>query len=225
MVVANNQELFPHMRCHVCGGDHPESLVWQQPFLWKHYPQYHREYHIGVQATEADMQTRSVSTSYVSVLPWVHPLADRHDPTIPFDPNWSPPRGTTWLMLQGVNPGDENQPRRLAASWLHPGEVRTTVGRFLGYEAAERAYRFEATDGRLDFEMRPKSGHAQINPVVIVENWTNGNPRVTVDKREPQAKDVAVSWSGSRLIVWLRRDITTSANISVEGWPHLRWQA
>jgi hypothetical protein len=223
MVVANNQEFFPHLHCLTCGGDHPESLLWMQPFLWKHYPQFHGEYHIGVEATEADLQTRSVSTSYVTVEPWMHPSFRRNDPNFPFDPKWNPPRGTTWLMLQGVNPGDENYPRRLAAAWLHPGGVKATAGRYLGYVPAERAYRFAAADYRIDFELTPAAGYTQINPVVVVEDWHHGNPQVALDGQHPKAEDVAVSWTGGRLIVWFRRELTATARFTIEGWPGLSW--
>jgi hypothetical protein len=123
-----------------------------------------------------------------------------------------------------VNPGDENYPRRLAAAWLHPGEVKATAGRYLGYVPAERAYRFAATGRRVDFELTPAAGYAQINPVVVVEDWHHGNPQVALDGQHPKAEDVAVSWTGSRLIVWFRRELTSTARFTIEGWPRLGWQ-
>jgi hypothetical protein len=224
MVVTNEQRLFPHLRCITCGGDHVETLLWMQPFLWKHYPLFHGEYHIGIEAKETDLQTRPVSTSYVTVEPWAHPSFRSNDPDIPFDSKWNPPRGTTWLMLQGVNPGDENYPRRLAASWLHPGAVKATTGRYLGYAPAERAYRFAAAGPALDFELTPASGYTQINPVLIVEGWNHGNPQVTLDGQPPKAGDVAVSWTVNRLIVWFRRELTSTARFTIEGAPGLSWQ-
>ena len=110
-------------------------------------------------------------------------------------------------------------PGRLAASWLHPAEVKMTAGRYLGYEPAERAYRFEAADQRVDFELLPAADSPQVNPVAIVDNWSFGNPRVTVDQLELAPKDYAVSWAGTRLIVWFRREIEKSARITIQGWP------
>ncbi len=220
IIVPNRQELFPHTKCHLCGGDHPGTLLWQQPFLWKHYPQFHGEYEIGIPATEADLAHRSVSTSYVSVLPYTHPQAFAHpDPSMPFDPHWNPPRGTTWLMLEGVHAGGADYPRRLAASWLNPAQVDVHVGRYLGYEPAERAYRFSTADRRVDFELRPKAGSAQINPVVVIENWTFGNPRITLDQHDVETGSYAVSWTGNRLIVWFKREVTSPLRVAIAGWP------
>jgi hypothetical protein len=220
VVFPNSQELFPHLRCPVCGGDHPETSLWQVLSIWKHYPQGHEEYHIGIPATEADLKTRAVSASYLSIHPWLFPEEKlKANPDLPFDPHWSPPRGTTWLMLQGINPGDANYPRRLAASWLHPAEIQTSVGRYLGYDPSQRAYRFDTAEGKIDFRLSPASGFAQINPVVIVENWTHGNPKIRVDARELSDKNVAVTWVGSRLIVWFRREVLQPVRIQLQGWP------
>jgi hypothetical protein len=222
VIVPNRQDLFPHLPCAVCGGDHPHTMLWQSLVTWKNWPQWKEEYEIGVGATEADLKNRSLTTCVVSIQGWNHPTARYNDKSsLPFDPKWSPPQGTTWLMFQGVNPGDANYPRRLAASWLHPAEVKTAVGRYLGYEPAERAYRFEAVDHRVDFELRPAADSPQVNPVAIVENWAFGNPRVTVDQREPAPQDCAVSWAGTRLIVWLRCEVEKSARITIQGWPEV----
>lgn len=222
VIVPNRQDLFPHLPCAVCGGDHPHTMLWQSLVTWKNWPQWKEEYEIGVGATEADLKTRSLTTCVVSIQGWNHPTARYNDnSSIPFDPKWSPPPSTTWLMFQGVNPGDANYPRQLAASWLHPAEVKTAAGRYLGYEPAERAYRFESVDHRVDFELRPAADSPQVNPVVIVENWAFGNPRVTVDQREPAPQDCAVSWAGTRLIVWLRCEVEKSARITIQGWPEV----
>jgi hypothetical protein len=122
-------------------------------------------------------------------------------------------------MLQGINPGDANYPRRLAASWLHPAEIQTSVGRYLGYDPSQRAYRFEVAEREVDFRLFPASGFAQINPVVIVENWTHGNPKIAVDARELPDKDVAVTWVGNRLIIWFRREVLQPVRIQLQGWP------
>ncbi|HVA00549.1 MAG TPA: hypothetical protein VMV34_02735 [Terriglobia bacterium] len=219
-VVANDQNLFPHLHCHVCGGDHPETILWQSMLLWKHYPLWHEPYYIGVQATEADLKNRPVSTSYVTVQPWVHSTAfDHPNPSIPFDAKWNPPQGTAWLMLQGVNPGNEDYPRRLAASWLHPATIETTAGRYMGFEASERAYRLEPADHQVEFTLRAAPGSPQINPVVIVETWCYGNPKITVDQQELPSESYAVSWTGQRLVVWFKREVSGSAHVTIEGWP------
>lgn len=219
LVAPNDQKLFPHLRCHVCHGDHPETLLWRHMMMWKHWPLGHEEYEIGIPATDADAKKRAVSASYVTMQPWVHPVAwDHPDPAMPFDAKWNPPQGTTWVMLQGINPGDDKFPRRLAASWTRPANTRMNAGTFFGYEPAERAYLFEPADRRVDFEFHPRSDAAQINPVAIVEKWTFGNPHVTVDGRELIAEDFAVSWVGTRLIVWFRGELTKTTRIVIEGW-------
>ncbi len=222
-VVANDQQLFPHLRCHVCGYDHPETLLWQAMLLWKHYPLGHEPYKIGVQGSVADLKSRPLSTSYVTIEPWAHATAfDHPSPSIPFDPKWNPPQGTAWLMLQGVNPGDEDYPRRLASSWLHPGTVETKVGRYMGFEASERAYRLEPADHRVEFTIRALPGSPQINPVVIVETWCYGNPVITFNQQELPPASYAVSWTGNRLVVWFRQEVSDSADITIEGWPVCR---
>lgn len=219
-VVANNQKLFPHLRCPICGGDHPATLLWQSMLLWKHYPLGRESYKIGLQATVADLKQRPLSTSYVSIEPWLHPTAYQHpNPNIPFDPKWNPLQGTAWLMLQGVNPGSEDYPRKLAASWLRPATLEVAAGSYIGYEPSERAYRLEPAAHRVEFTLRAAAGSPQINPVVIVENWCGGNPKISVDGQEAPPESCAVSWSGNRLIVWFRREVAETVQISIDGWP------
>jgi len=219
VVVPNKQEWFPHARCRTCGGDHPETSLVQWLAIWKHFPQWSGdEYHIGIPATEADLARRSVSLSYLFVDPWVHPVAASNpSPSLPFDPQWNPPRGTTWLLLYGVNPGDTDHPRRLAASWLHPGEVKTLAGRYLGYEPAERAYRFQATGYRVDFELAPAPGLGQINPVVVVEDWAYGNPKISLGRGELPVGSYKASRARNRLVVWFEAEIKNLTPISIEG--------
>lgn len=84
-----------------------------------------------------------------------------------------------------------------------------------GYSYSERAYvfRLENTDS-LKFVMTPTV--KTINPVIKVENWRGGAPRIRLNDKDLNEDFLRWQFDGHYLTIWVRQELTSPVKITVE---------
>src|SRR5581483_10248458 len=218
LVVPNRKDYFPRRPCALCGGDHPAILLWLFPHLYKHWPGFKGEYHIGVEATEADMKTLPISMPLVSVLPWVHDfyLKPGDHSTEPLEPGWSPAPGTTWLMLWGTSNEGDAHIKSVARQWMEPAELKMIEGENAGFDPAENLYRVSPARDRCGFSMAAAPQAPVIHPAFKVLNWGYRPAQVFLDDVPLTEEQWRGTWTGNNLVVWIGRVLTGAARVRIE---------
>jgi len=124
-------------------------------------------------------------------------------------------RSRTWIMMHGMSKIEAAQLVPLAASWLHPAELKVVRGAFTssGYDAVQRAYildnRSSGRASRLQLELSATGESPVVNPAFVIRNWGTANARLALDGRlVEQGSDFRVghvsTLEGSDLVFWVR---------------------
>ena len=218
LVVPNRKDYFPRRPCAVCEGDHPSVLLWISPHLYKHYPGLKGGYEIGVEATEADMQTHPISMPLVSVLPWLHKfhLAPGDHSSEPLEPDWSPKPGTSWLMLWGTSNQDDQQIENVARQWMEPPALKMIEGEDAGFEPSENLYRVNPGHDGCEFTLTAEPEAPVIHPTFKILNWGYRPARVLLDGKPLPPEQWRGTWNRDHLVTWIDKVITASARIRIE---------
>jgi hypothetical protein len=115
---------------------------------------------------------------------------------------------------------------RLARSWNYAPELRVVRGGFTsqGYSKAERAYQLTcATSGArgpLDLELAGSDASPVVNPALVIRNWGEARPELTVDgRRVRRGASCRVGYrhavEGTDLVVWLSLESTKTVRVTI----------
>jgi hypothetical protein len=134
----------------------------------------------------------------------------------------------TKLMLNGLTPLSASDLVPLAKSWSYPpGLTMINDGGFeyMGYDPSERACQIAVTDtlprSGLEFMLNGNPGSPVINPCIVIRNWGDIVPEITVDGEIIPTGDAARygfrnSANGVDLIVWLKKEAETEIQMRIE---------
>lgn len=147
--------------------------------------------------------------------------------------SWKPyeesAEGLTMLMLNGLSDKPAEGLVPLAKSWLSPPKIEVAPGAFAaeGYDPVQKAFvvsrRTAATPApgaALEAMVRASADSPLVNPALVVRNWGEAEPRITIDGRPaPAGKDVRVGrvprLEGEDLVIWLRLESSSPVRIAV----------
>jgi hypothetical protein len=135
-------------------------------------------------------------------------------------------RSQTWIMMHGMSRSEAVQLVPLAASWIHPPELKVLGGPFssVGYDPAQRAYilnrRGSEMGSRLQVQLAGTVESPVVNPALVVRNWGTANAKLTLDARPVrQGPDFRVghvsTLEGIDLILWFRAQTAHPIRISI----------
>ncbi|MEM3387790.1 MAG: hypothetical protein QW491_00035 [Thermoproteota archaeon] len=212
-----NPRFFPYEPCVYCGGDHPVLHLFHPKAVWKHWPANPMEnFVLAVEAEEDEWGRLPTHTSFL-------------DCNYTSVPSHVPPRPSSWLFLIGASASKSDEHLlELVKSWVTPARIETeyqsrrldwglSYGPVLyeGYSLSERAYvfRLENTDS-LKFTMKPVV--KTVNPVIRVENWRGGAPRIRFNSEDLDEKDFKWQFDGQYLTVWTKLELTSPVEFAVE---------
>jgi hypothetical protein len=110
----------------------------------------------------------------------------------------------------------------LALSWDHAAEMMNPKGCTLqGYVQSERAYRLQAEQSNLSFDLQASADRPVVNPCFVVRNWVHRGPaKVRVDGQRPERirQGTAIDTDGNDyLVVWIEMQSTQPVEISISG--------
>ena len=218
LVVPNRKDYFPRRPCGLCGGDHPSILLWLSPHLYKHWPGFKGEYAVGVEATEADMQTHPISMPLVSVLPWVHDFYFRpgDHSSESLQPDWSPAPGTSWLMLWGTSQENDQHIERLARQWMDPAELKMTEGDNAGFDLTGNLYRINPGRDRCAFSLAVNPETPAIHPTFKILTWGYRPAQVFLDDAPLAPEQWRGTWTQNNLVIWIDKILASTTRIRVE---------
>lgn len=119
------------------------------------------------------------------------------------------------LLLSGLTTKPPRELLPLAKSWLSPPAIDVTGEGFHsgGYDAAERAFVLvhdaSAKPATLDLTIQASDGSPTVNPAIVIKNWGDGDPRLTLDGKPMTAgKDLRFGHvqrlEGTDLVVWIQ---------------------
>jgi hypothetical protein len=84
-------------------------------------------------------------------------------------------KGRNWAqrhMLEGMNSMSIEELRVLAASWLHPADLKNIGGgESSGYDQSQRAYVIKTLDKTVSFTLMGSEDHPIENPCFVLKNW------------------------------------------------------
>ncbi len=134
----------------------------------------------------------------------------------------------TKLMLNGLTPLSARDLVPLAKSWSYPpGLTLINHDGFedLGYDPSERAYQIAVTHNPpgsgLEFILKGDQESPVINPCIVIRNWGDIIPQITVDGEKDRTGKAARygfrnAERGVDLIIWLQKEAESEVQISIE---------
>jgi hypothetical protein len=137
-------------------------------------------------------------------------------------------KSVTKLMLNGLTQLSAGDLVPLAKSWSYPPKltlVKNDGAENNGYDPSERAYQVAVRDtpshSGLEFIIKADLGSPVINPCIVVRNWGDIVPEITVDgEKDRTGKTTRFGFrnseSGVDLIVWLKKESEAEVRINIE---------
>ena len=132
---------------------------------------------------------------------------------IKWNPSSETDKSRTWIMMHGMSNSDDDDLVQLAASWIHPAELRLFAGNFKveGYDKSQRAYVLTALNGAgtLSFKLLAERESPVANPAFLIKDWGNSPVKLKLNEqfieRGEQFRSGYISnVNGTDLIVWLK---------------------
>jgi hypothetical protein len=134
------------------------------------------------------------------------------------------PTKTTYFLF-GLSDGSVEQLAQLDRSWLHPPNLKMEDDKIAAaYDPGQRAYLLTgvpvADEGmRLTFTIDASASSPVVNPAFVLKGWGQLPPVVRVDGASVGEGDVETgfidTWSGTDLVLWLRKTATSPVQVSV----------
>ncbi|HUX59502.1 MAG TPA: hypothetical protein VMV77_21190 [Bacteroidales bacterium] len=130
----------------------------------------------------------------------------------------------TWIMMHGMINSDDDNLVQLAASWIHPAELKFLAGNYIdeGYDKSQRAYVLTAADGAgtLNFELLADKNSPLVNPAFLIKNWGESNVNLKINDQVVERGDNfraghISNINGTDLIVWLKLTSDMSVKILI----------
>jgi len=117
----------------------------------------------------------------------------------------------------------------VARAWLQPAELKILGKDFAsdGYSRDDRAYhlhRLSQRDAKLEFVIQASERSPAFNPAFVIDGWDQRGAALLLNgKRAVDGKDFRVGHidqlESSRLVVWMRRQITAPSTVSLTPMP------
>jgi hypothetical protein len=126
----------------------------------------------------------------------------------------------TWAWLIGNTKMSDDELRRVAYSWVKPAGVKAVQGaKEILYDKCERGYIVKCDKNKI-VEMRFEGDGTRkvFNPVFILENYSCGEVKVTVNDKPAGSYRAGIeqSYTQDKLVVWTGQEIADNSVIRIE---------
>jgi hypothetical protein len=130
------------------------------------------------------------------------------------------------VLLDGLTTKRAQELLPLAKSWVSPPQIEAAGEGFRseGYDAAERAFVLvhegSAKPTALDLTIQASEESPALNPAILIKNWGDGEPRITVDGKLMTAGEHlrvghVQKLEGTDLIVWIQAEASKPLHLKL----------
>jgi hypothetical protein len=209
-----SQSLFPHSICSWCNESNIPVRLWPSYCIWPHWPVYEgTDFRVARPGYLEDCERQPTHTSIFSAGAWYMHPAGRIEPEEVRAPWWYPRPNDRWLFLTGVTDQDDKYLLDLVKSWLHPAKVAVIEGgRFLAYDLAQMAYRFQVRGRSLKVVLESQGG--MLNPVFALLGWEVERVDVFVNEKRLDETEYRLCREDASMIVFLEKELPPQVEIT-----------